>query len=90
MTAFMALGLAFGVASAEEVKVSVNGMVCAFCAQGIQKKFEGESAVNSIDVKLADKLVTLDLKDGENLSDERITQLITDAGYAVEGIQRQP
>lgn len=86
--ALLAIGLSYSVLLAESAKVSVNGMVCAFCAQGIEKKFKDEKAVNSIDVKLEDKLVTVNFKDGENLSDEKITKLITDAGYSVEGIKR--
>jgi mercuric ion binding protein len=73
---------------AEAVKVSVNGMVCSMCAQGITKKFEGHTAIESLEVQLGEKLVNLQIKAGEKISDEEITKLITAAGYSVEGIQR--
>ena len=75
-------------AFAKEIKVGVNGMVCSFCAQGIQKKFSEQAAVKSVFVSLGDHLVKLDLKDGQNLDDEKIKQVLTDAGYTVTGIDR--
>lgn len=48
-----------------EIKVSVKGMVCGVCAQGIEKKFKAEPAVQKVEVSLENKLVTLDLKDGD-------------------------
>ena len=75
-------------AFAKEVKVSVKGMVCAFCAQGITKKFKAEPAVSKVDVSLEKKIVTIDLKDGQDISDEKINSILTDSGYNVEKIER--
>lgn len=72
----------------KEVKVTVNGMVCAFCAQGITKKFKAEPSVEAVDVKLSDKLVKLGLKDKQDLSDERIEEILKDAGFNVVKIER--
>lgn len=68
-------------AFASEVKVGVKGMVCAFCAQGIEKKFKAQSEVDSINVSLENKFVTIKYKDGQSLSQEKITQLLKDSGY---------
>ncbi|MBK9294505.1 MAG: cation transporter [Oligoflexia bacterium] len=65
----------------EEVQVGVKGMVCAFCAQGIEKKFKGEPAVEKIKVSLEKKYVKLTFKDGQKLSKEKISELLKDAGY---------
>jgi copper chaperone CopZ len=75
-------------ASVQEVRVEVDGMVCAFCAQGVKKKFDGQEAVKSLDVRLADRLVTINLNENHNMTDEEISKLITDAGYTVRGIHR--
>jgi mercuric ion binding protein len=83
------LSVFFGSAAfAETVKVNVNGLVCAFCAQGIKKTFSKQEAVEKVDVNLDAKLVTLDLKKGQALSDEKIAELIKDAGYNVVKIER--
>lgn len=74
--------------AAQEVRVKVNGMVCDFCARAIEKVFTKEEAVSSVTVDLTQKLITVRLKDGQTLDDERVTALVTDSGYAVAGIER--
>jgi copper chaperone CopZ len=73
---------------AETVNVKVNGMVCAFCAQGIKKKFEGNNSIESVDVNLDSKIVKVVVKKENKLSDEEIKKSITEAGYVVEKIER--
>ena len=65
----------------EELKVSVKGMVCAFCAQGIEKKFMAEPEVAKVEVSLANKYVKLNFKDGKRLPKEKITEILKDSGY---------
>ena len=75
-------------AYAETAKVTVNGMVCAFCAVGIKKSFSKLDAVENVDVNLDKKLVTIKIKDGKSLDDTAIKQVITDAGYDSVDIER--
>ena len=75
-------------ASADTIKASVNGLVCAFCATGIEKTFKAEAAVDTVHVDLDSKLVTITTKSQQNLDDEIVTKLITDAGYSVVEIER--
>jgi copper chaperone CopZ len=72
-----------------EIKVTVKGMVCGFCAQGIQKKFSAEDAINTVKVNLGAHLVDLKLKDGKDMPDEKISAILKDAGYTVEKIDRE-
>ena len=76
-------------ARAETIQVTVNGMVCAFCAQGITKKFQREPSVNSIHVDLDKKVVKIETKDGQDLSDGSISSGITDSGFNVVSIVRE-
>src|SRR4051812_15578424 len=71
-----------------KVKVTVNGMVCGFCAQGITKKFKAQDSVSTVDVQLSNKLVLIDLKEGKSLADEMIQKILNDSGYSVEKIER--
>jgi copper chaperone CopZ len=88
LLAFAILFQATAFAAGTEVKVSVKGMVCAFCAQGITKKFKAEPAVEKVDVSLEKKLVTIDLKNGQNIEDKKIESILTDSGYNIEKIER--
>jgi len=83
------LAIGFVPASAyAQVVVGVNGMVCDFCAQALNKVFLREDAVDRIDVSLDDKTVTIHYKDGaEPLSEEIIGTLIYEAGYNMDGIR---
>lgn len=79
---------ALSLAAGKEIKVSVKGMVCGFCAQGITKKFKAESAVEKVDVSLEKRLVTINLKESKELKDSRIEDLLKESGYTVEKIDR--
>ncbi len=65
----------------EELKVNVKGMVCAFCAQGIEKKFMAQPEVAKVEVSLANKFVKLNFKDGKRLPNEKVAEILKDAGY---------
>jgi copper chaperone CopZ len=69
--------------SAESVKVTVNGMVCAFCAQGIEKRLTKLPATKAVFVDLRQRTVAVEAKDGQKLDQELIRAEITDAGYDV-------
>ncbi len=78
-----------GVAQAETIKTSVNGMVCSFCATGIEKTFRATPAVDDVQVDLDSKMVTITTKSSQKVDDATITKLITDAGYTVTNIARE-
>lgn len=67
--------------AANEIKVGVKGMVCAFCAQGIEKNFKAQKEVAKIEVSLENKFVKLTFKEGQTLSKEKISELLKEAGY---------
>lgn len=73
---------------ADTITASVNGLVCAFCATGIEKTFKKQPAVDQVKVDLENKRVTINTKPGQNLDDTTITKLLTDSGYSVTGITR--
>ncbi len=75
-------------AFADSIHVTVKGMVCSFCAQGITKKFKAEKTVESVHVNLDEAFVHLETKGKGDLSDDKIRKIITDAGYTVASIKR--
>lgn len=87
-TAAMLITLA-AAAQAETIKATVNGLVCAFCATGIEKTFHKQPAVDTVKVDLENKLVTINTKSLQDLDDATITKLLTDAGYTVTDIKRE-
>jgi copper chaperone CopZ len=79
----IAIGL-FSYANASEVaKVTVNGMVCAFCAQGIEKTISKMPQTKAVYVNLDKKIVAVEPKEGQKLDMAKIKAGIVDAGYDV-------
>ena len=70
------------------LKISVNGLVCDFCARSIEKLFGKKESVDSINVNLEKMLITINLKKGKKLNNETIRQVIKDSGYDVTEINR--
>merc|ERR1711871_1451546 len=64
------------------------GMVCSFCVQGVEKQFKKQDSIEKVEVDLEDSLVSIWLKEGQKISDEKIDSLIKDSGYNVESIER--
>ena len=71
-----------------DIKVTVKGMVCSFCVQGIEKTFTAEEAVEKVTVNLDESLVSIWLKQDQNIKDGRIDTLVKDSGYNVAEIKR--
>lgn len=69
--------------AATSIKATVNGMVCAFCAQGIEKRISSMPATKAVYVDLKKKTVAVEAKEGQTLDPKAITAEITDAGYDV-------
>jgi periplasmic mercuric ion binding protein len=80
--------LATTVAEAGTIEMKVNGLVCAFCAQGIEKTFRKNPAVVDVMVSLEDRLVAVQTKDGAEISDQELRDTLTNAGYDVKNIER--
>ena len=73
-------------------QMRVDGLACAYCAYGIEKKFKQIDGVdqNSLDIDLNSGLVRVQVADGISLSDERLRQLFKDAGVSLRDVQRLP
>lgn len=75
-------------AYATTIEMGVKGLVCAFCAQGIEKKLRKLPATADVVVSLEQRLVAVALKDGQDIPDADLRRALRDAGYTVTTIQR--
>jgi thioredoxin-related protein len=69
--------------------IAVEGMVCDFCAQAIQKVFLKKEEVAGITVDLDNQNVIISLKEDTNIIDNVIEDLFINAGYNVSEINRE-
>lgn len=77
-----------GVADAGTIEMKVNGLVCGFCAQGIEKTLRRHPATADVLVSLENRLVAVATKDGQDIADSELTRALKDAGYDVRSISR--
>lgn len=75
-------------AFATTIEMTVNGLVCGFCAQGIEKTLRKNPATADVLVSLENRLVAVATKDGQDISDIDLRSALTDAGYDVKAIER--
>lgn len=86
MTGFLAVCSV--TAAADTIEMKVYGLVCGFCAQGIEKTLRKNPATVDVVVSLEDKLVAISTRTGQDIPDAELTRALTDAGYDVKGIAR--
>lgn len=75
-------------ATAGTIEMKVNGLVCGFCAQGIEKTLRRNPATADVVVSLEDRLVAVATKEGQDIPDEELKKALTASGYDVKAIER--
>lgn len=83
-----ALALLAATANAGTIEMKVYGLVCAFCAQGIEKTLRKNPATEDVVVSLENKLVAIGTKSGADIPDAELKKALTEAGYDVKAITR--
>lgn len=69
------------------VEVTINGMVCSFCAQGIERNLRRLSITQDVTVDLKQHRVTISVKPGAVVDDQQIRKAIRDSGFDVREIR---
>jgi copper chaperone CopZ len=73
---------------AATIELTVNGLVCGFCAQGIDKTLRKNAATDDVFVSLENRLVAIATKPNADIADEVLRKALKDAGYDVKAIAR--
>ena len=63
------------------VEVKIKGMVCSFCAQGLQKDIVKLEEVEKVEINLKKGYAKITVKKGETLPMDEVKEIIKDAGY---------
>lgn len=73
---------------ATTIEMTVNGLVCGFCAQGIEKTMRRNPATDDVFVSLEHRLVAVATKPDADIADETLREALRDAGYDLVDITR--
>jgi copper chaperone CopZ len=82
------LTFASSLAQAGTIEMKVFGMVCGFCAQGIEKSLRKYPATADVTVSLEHQLVAISTRDGTDIPDADLRRAIEDSGYDLKSITR--
>lgn len=72
-----------GAAAPTTLRLAVNGMVCSFCAQGIEARLKALPQTGALYISLKDKVVAVEPKAGQTLPLEKVKAEVVEAGYDV-------
>ncbi|MBB6093951.1 copper chaperone CopZ [Povalibacter uvarum] len=75
-------------AYSDTIEMTVNGLVCGFCAQGIEKTLRKNPATADVLVSLENRLVAVVTREGTDIPDTDLRKALTNAGYDVKAIER--
>lgn len=81
---------ATAVAGPQRIEMVVHGLSCPFCAYGLEKKLRKLEGLDSVSIDFKTGKVLLLVRDGSKATDERLKQLVKDAGFEVVEIKRSP
>lgn len=71
------------------IHINVNGLVCDFCAQAVEKVFVEQNGAHHAKVDLENGMVELCFADGTDVMDDAaLAEEMTDAGYTATNIHR--
>jgi mercuric ion binding protein len=79
---------AVGAARASTIELTVNGLVCGFCAQGIEKTLRRNAATDDVFVSLENRLVAVATRPDADIPDDELRKALKNAGYDVKAIAR--
>ena len=86
----ISLLLSSGASLAGETRyeMRVDGLVCPYCAYGIEKKLMAIQGVLEIDVDLQNGLVVVAAADTVRFTDIQLTNLFNDAGFTFRSFRQ--
>jgi copper chaperone CopZ len=88
ITLAVALMLTSLAAQADTIEMKVFGMVCGFCAQGIEASLRKNPATVDVVVSLEKQLVVVETRPGVDIADKDLKSAITSAGYDLKKVAR--
>ena len=74
----------------QQYQLRVDGLACAYCAYGIEKKLKKIDGVRDIDVDLDRGLVTVNVNKSVELAEQQMVQLFKDTGFTYRSMTQQP
>ncbi len=79
--------LSLSVAIPAEIVMRVDGLACAFCAYGLEKKLKNLKGVEEVKISLNKGKVWIKLKEGYSIDEGTLRKLVKESGFVVREIR---
>ena len=70
------------------VRLKVDGMVCPFCAYGLEKRLQEIASIDAVLIRISDGLVQIRTKENQELTDAALEDAVKKSGFSLTGIER--
>ncbi len=70
------------------VRLRVDGMVCPFCAYGLEKRLQEIASIDAVLIRISDGLVQIRTKENQELTDAALEDAVKKSGFSLTGIER--
>ncbi len=71
-------------------RAEVTGMSCPFCAYGVEQRLQTMDHVEYVDANVEAGWVLIGVGGGATLGAERVSKLVEEAGFRLEGMEQVP
>ncbi len=75
-----------GLTLSAEVVMKVDGLACAFCAYGLEKKLKSLKGVEEVKISLNEGKVWIKLKEGYKADEKTLRKLVKESGFILREI----
>ncbi len=69
-------------------RLKVDGMVCPFCAYGLEKRLGEIASIDAVLIRISDGLVQIRTKEDQELTDEVLKDAVKKSGFSLTEIER--
>lgn len=66
--------------------MKVDGLACAFCAYGLEKKLKNLKGVEEVKISLNEGKVWIKLKEGYKVDEKTLRKLVKESGFILREI----
>ena len=82
----LALLIWVGTIFSGEIIMRVDGLACAFCAYGLEKKLKKLEGVEEVKISLNEGRVWIRLKEGYSVDEQKLRKLVRESGFVLREI----
>ncbi len=87
MRVVFVLLLLIGLSFSGEIVMRVDGLACAFCAYGLEKKLKRLPGVEKVEISLNKGLVVMKLREGAVIDQEKLKRLVRESGFTLRSVE---